>query len=313
MGIKTHLDGYPAEALGGLTIGVSPLEMADAYATIASGGYRNRPTAITKITFPDGKSELPRALQGQAHEGVLGRRHRRGDADPRGERPGRHRHEGQDRLPGGRQDRHHRLVQRRVVRRLHAEAGHRRLGRLPQRADRDEDRVPRRLGGRRHVPGRDLARLHDEGQGQVLRRLQAAQGAVPRHAVLRQVLAQRRQAAPARTTSRAAARSSTRRRRPTRPPTTPAPGHATEEAGTTATATATGTTRASSTRISTSRPRRALPPPPATSRPPTARTAARPRPPVDPRATPGINRASARPSGGFSMREGSARQHHLAH
>jgi penicillin-binding protein 1A len=59
MGITTHLDGYPAEALGGLTIGVSPLEMADAYATIASGGYRNRPTAITKITFPNGKSDLP--------------------------------------------------------------------------------------------------------------------------------------------------------------------------------------------------------------------------------------------------------------
>src|SRR3954471_12390093 len=59
MGIRTHLDGYPAESLGGLTLGVSPLEMADAYATIASGGYRNRPTAITKITFPDGKSELP--------------------------------------------------------------------------------------------------------------------------------------------------------------------------------------------------------------------------------------------------------------
>jgi penicillin-binding protein 1A len=63
MGIKTHLDGYPAESLGGLTLGVSPLEMADAYATIASGGYRNRPTAITKITFPDGKSELPRRFK----------------------------------------------------------------------------------------------------------------------------------------------------------------------------------------------------------------------------------------------------------
>jgi penicillin-binding protein 1A len=63
MGIKTHLDGYPAEALGGLTLGVSPLEMADAYATIASGGYRNRPTAITKITFPDGKSDLPRRFK----------------------------------------------------------------------------------------------------------------------------------------------------------------------------------------------------------------------------------------------------------
>jgi penicillin-binding protein 1A len=63
MGITTHLDGYPAEALGGLTIGVSPLEMANAYATIASGGYRNRPTAITKITFPDGRSELPKRFR----------------------------------------------------------------------------------------------------------------------------------------------------------------------------------------------------------------------------------------------------------
>ena len=40
--------GYPAETLGGLTDGVSPLEMANAYATIASGGMRNRPTAITQ-------------------------------------------------------------------------------------------------------------------------------------------------------------------------------------------------------------------------------------------------------------------------
>jgi penicillin-binding protein 1A len=35
--------------------------MATAYATIASGGYRNRPTAITKVEFPGHKhSELPR-------------------------------------------------------------------------------------------------------------------------------------------------------------------------------------------------------------------------------------------------------------
>jgi penicillin-binding protein 1A len=63
MGIRTHLDGYPAESLGGLTLGVSPLEMANAYATIASGGYRNRPTAIKKITFPDGKADLPRRFK----------------------------------------------------------------------------------------------------------------------------------------------------------------------------------------------------------------------------------------------------------
>ncbi len=56
MGITTHLDGYPAEGLGGLTIGVSPLEMANAYATLADGGVRNTPTAIVKVVFPDGHS-----------------------------------------------------------------------------------------------------------------------------------------------------------------------------------------------------------------------------------------------------------------
>jgi penicillin-binding protein 1A len=54
MGVKVHLDSYPSEALGGLTIGVSPLEMADVYATLADGGYRNRPIAITKVVFPGG-------------------------------------------------------------------------------------------------------------------------------------------------------------------------------------------------------------------------------------------------------------------
>ena len=37
--------------------------MANAFATIASGGYRNRPTAIKKITFPDGKADLPRRFK----------------------------------------------------------------------------------------------------------------------------------------------------------------------------------------------------------------------------------------------------------
>ncbi len=54
MGVKTHLSSYPAEALGGLTLGVTPLEMADVYATLADGGWRNEPIAITKVTFPDG-------------------------------------------------------------------------------------------------------------------------------------------------------------------------------------------------------------------------------------------------------------------
>ncbi|MFT4035493.1 MAG: transglycosylase domain-containing protein [Patulibacter sp.] len=53
MGIPSRvLRGYPAEALGGLTSGITPLEAANAYATIADGGYRNTPTAIARVVFP---------------------------------------------------------------------------------------------------------------------------------------------------------------------------------------------------------------------------------------------------------------------
>jgi penicillin-binding protein 1A len=54
LGVSTHLSSYPAEALGGLTLGVTPLEMANVYATIADGGWRNTPIAITKVVFPNG-------------------------------------------------------------------------------------------------------------------------------------------------------------------------------------------------------------------------------------------------------------------
>jgi penicillin-binding protein 1A len=57
MGITTPLDALPAEGLGGLRLGVSPLEMANAYATLASYGIRNEPKAITRVEFPDGKTD----------------------------------------------------------------------------------------------------------------------------------------------------------------------------------------------------------------------------------------------------------------
>src|SRR4051795_4049798 len=57
MGITSKLEGLPSEGLGGLTYGVSPLEMASAYATLASGGIRSEPKAIRKVVFPDGKSD----------------------------------------------------------------------------------------------------------------------------------------------------------------------------------------------------------------------------------------------------------------
>ncbi len=57
MGIRTKLDALPAEGLGGLRLGVSPLEMSNAYATLASGGIRNDPKAISRVEFADGKSD----------------------------------------------------------------------------------------------------------------------------------------------------------------------------------------------------------------------------------------------------------------
>ena len=51
LGITSPLDGYPAEAIGGLRVGVSPLEMANAYATFASGGVRHDARAIDRVEF----------------------------------------------------------------------------------------------------------------------------------------------------------------------------------------------------------------------------------------------------------------------
>jgi penicillin-binding protein 1A len=56
MGITSHLDALPAEGIGGLRTGVSALEMADAYATVANGGYHIPATAITKVVFSDGSA-----------------------------------------------------------------------------------------------------------------------------------------------------------------------------------------------------------------------------------------------------------------
>ena len=93
------------------TLGVSPLEMANAYATIASGGWRNRPIAITKVVVP---RRQRRHDTGQAapHQGlhatastceatkILEAERRSAAPAPRA----------QHRLPGRRQDRHDRAT-----------------------------------------------------------------------------------------------------------------------------------------------------------------------------------------------------------
>jgi penicillin-binding protein 1A len=55
LGIETPLQSVPAEGIGGLGIGVTPLEMANAYATIANGGVHHDATAVSRVEFPDGK------------------------------------------------------------------------------------------------------------------------------------------------------------------------------------------------------------------------------------------------------------------
>ena len=59
MGIEAPLESVPAEAIGGLRIGVTPLEMADAYATLADGGVHHDPTAVSKVEFPTARSKKP--------------------------------------------------------------------------------------------------------------------------------------------------------------------------------------------------------------------------------------------------------------
>ena len=61
MGITTELDGIPAEGIGGLRLGVTPLELTDAYATLASGGVHHDPVAVAKVTFPNGRVEHPQS------------------------------------------------------------------------------------------------------------------------------------------------------------------------------------------------------------------------------------------------------------
>ncbi|MBQ9697250.1 MAG: penicillin-binding protein, partial [Acidaminococcaceae bacterium] len=51
-----YTDNNPAMALGGLTKGVSPLEMANAYGTIANNGVYNEPVSIVKILDRNGKT-----------------------------------------------------------------------------------------------------------------------------------------------------------------------------------------------------------------------------------------------------------------
>jgi membrane peptidoglycan carboxypeptidase len=49
LGITSPVEPYPSTAIGGLGTGVSPLEMASAYATFAGGGIHREPYAVERV------------------------------------------------------------------------------------------------------------------------------------------------------------------------------------------------------------------------------------------------------------------------
>jgi penicillin-binding protein 1A len=55
MGIQSRLK--PVESIGLGANGISPLDLASAYATLADGGVAHQPTILTKVVFPDGHAE----------------------------------------------------------------------------------------------------------------------------------------------------------------------------------------------------------------------------------------------------------------
>lgn len=61
MGFTSDLGSFPSEALGAAA--GSPLEVARIYATIANGGLRVVPRAITKVEFPSGKVRDPQPVR----------------------------------------------------------------------------------------------------------------------------------------------------------------------------------------------------------------------------------------------------------
>lgn len=54
MGIQSYVDPIPPIALGGLTVGVTPLEMASAFGTLANDGVHAIARSISKVTDADG-------------------------------------------------------------------------------------------------------------------------------------------------------------------------------------------------------------------------------------------------------------------
>ena len=178
LGITSDLSAVPSLPLGAADI--TPLEMASAYATLATDGVYNPPYFIDRITDPNGtvlythtptpeqrvSPQTARLVTSILEQNVTAAPAPR-PASAASRRPAR-------RGPPG--------IHRRLVRRLHAVAGHRGVDGRPLAR-----KFTINLGGqdhRRPYPGPDLGRLHERlAGGPSDRRVRAADaGAELRHA-----------------------------------------------------------------------------------------------------------------------------------
>ena len=185
MGIRTPVSRNLAMSLGGLKEGVTPLDMAHAYQTFARKGNlvygtlspgslgKNKPVpgpvGIRSIKRrDDGKLEtVPLPNGDRARNRVKTRRVLdEGIATTVGTilqgvvKSGTAQRAQLGEVAGRRQDRHDGELRRRLVRRLDPAVHGRGVGRLSEALPADEDRVPGRPGGRRHLPRRDLEDVH---------------------------------------------------------------------------------------------------------------------------------------------------------
>ena len=58
LGVDSEIDAYPSTAIGGLRVGVTPLEMASAYSTFANSGTHMEPYLVQKITKDENGKEV---------------------------------------------------------------------------------------------------------------------------------------------------------------------------------------------------------------------------------------------------------------
>ena len=191
--------------------------MANAYATIASGGYRNRAVGDHQGR-PLRRQGRHQALEAAPHEGLHRRPDDGGHQGDAGQRPARHRHRLAVRLQlGRRQDRHDDELHRRVVRRDGPRPHDRGLGRLSRRRrPRCTPSTASRSSAARSPPRSGTTSCRRWSRS--ARTWPDAEGAVRRAAVLRPLL--RRPARPAAAsdtgTLRLAADRHRRQARPTR-------------------------------------------------------------------------------------------------